>query len=118
MLESSRFGVEKGDQGGWHVQDYQGGWHVQDDQGGRHEQDDKDEVSILSSFLKCISHQDFKNIAYVGRFRYFVCVFVFVVVSVVVFVVVFVFVIVFVFVNVFVFVSGRMGGVKIGAKTV
>ena len=39
-----------------------------------------------------MSHQDFKNIAYAGYFRHFVCVFVFAVVFVIVFVIVFVFV--------------------------
>ena len=48
-------------------------------------------VRYLSSYLEWVSHQDFKNIAYVGFFRYFVCVFVFVVVFVIVFVFVFVF---------------------------
>ena len=43
-------------------------------------------VRYLSSYLEWVSHQDFKNIAYVGFFRHFVCVFVFVVVFVFVFV--------------------------------
>ena len=47
-------------------------------------------VRYLSSYLDWVSHQDFKNIAYVGFFRHFVCVFVFVVVFVIVFVFVFV----------------------------
>ena len=47
-------------------------------------------VRYLSSYLEWVSHQDFKNIAYVGFFRHFVCVFVFVVVFVIVFVFVFV----------------------------
>ena len=42
-------------------------------------------TSYLSSYLEWVTLQDFKNIAYVGRFRYFVCVFV------VIFVLVFVF---------------------------
>ena len=33
-------------------------------------------TSYLSSYLEWVTLQDFKNIAYVGRFRYFVCVFV------------------------------------------
>ena len=36
-------------------------------------------VRYLSSYLEWLSHQDFKNIAYVGFFKYFVCVLVFVV---------------------------------------
>ena len=35
-------------------------------------------TSYLSSYLEWVTLQDFKNIAYVGRFRYFVCAFVFV----------------------------------------
>ena len=48
-------------------------------------------VTYLSSYLEWVSHQDFKNVAYVGFFRHFLCVFVFVVVFVIVFVFVFVF---------------------------
>ena len=47
-------------------------------------------VTYLSSYLEWVSHQDFKNVAYVGFFRHFLCVFVFVVVFVIVFVFVFV----------------------------
>ena len=47
-------------------------------------------VRYLLSYLEWVSHQDFKNIAYVGFFRHFLCVFVFVVVFVIVFVFVFV----------------------------
>ena len=43
------------------------------------------------SYLECLRHQDFQNIAYVGCFRYFVCVFVVFVIFVIVFVFVFVF---------------------------
>ena len=35
-------------------------------------------VRYLSSYLEWVSHQEFKNIAYVGCFRYFVVVFIFV----------------------------------------
>ena len=42
-------------------------------------------VRYLSQYLECLSRQDFRNVAYVGCFR-FVCVFVFVVVFVIVFV--------------------------------
>ena len=45
-------------------------------------------VRYLSSYLEWVSPQDFKDIAYVGFFRHFVCVFVFV--SVIVYVFVFV----------------------------
>ena len=47
-------------------------------------------VRYLSSYLEWVSHQDFKNIAYVGFFRHFVCVLDFVIVFVIVFVFVFV----------------------------
>ena len=47
-------------------------------------------VRYLSSYLKWISHQDFKNIVYYGFCRYFVSVSVFVIVFVIVFVFVFV----------------------------
>ena len=47
-------------------------------------------LRYLSSNLEWVSHQDFTNIAYVGFFRHFVCVFVFVVVFAIVFVFVFV----------------------------
>ena len=47
-------------------------------------------VRYLSSYLEWVSHQDFKNIAYVGFFRHFVCVFVIVFVFVIAFVFVFV----------------------------
>ena len=55
---------------------------------GRCEEDDQGEVSgmLEVSFSTCLSHQDSKNIAYVG---YFVCVFVVVFVIVIVFVFVF-----------------------------
>ena len=59
----------------------------QGNQGDWHEQDDQGKVYII---IYRVSHQDFKNIAYVGFFRHFVCVFVFVVVFVIVFVLVFV----------------------------
>ena len=63
----------------WPKQGNQGDWH-----------DRVTRVRYLSSYLEWVSHQDFKNIAYVGFFRHFVCVFVFVVVFVIVFVFVFV----------------------------
>ena len=47
-------------------------------------------VTYLSSYLEWVSHQDFKNVAYVGFFRHFLCVFVFIIVFVIVFVFVFV----------------------------
>ena len=45
---------------------------------------------IHISYLEWVNHHDFKNIAYVGFFRHFFCVFVFAVVFVIVFVFVFV----------------------------
>ena len=63
-------------------------WPEQANQGDLREQDDQGRY--LSSNLEWVSHQDFKNIAYVGFFRHFVCVFVFVVVFAIVFVFVFV----------------------------
>ena len=47
-------------------------------------------MRYLSSYLEKVSHQDFKNIVYVGFFRHFVFVFVFFIVLVIVFVFVFV----------------------------
>ena len=63
-------------------------WPKQGNQCDWHEQDDQGEVS--SSYLEWVSRQDFKNIAYVGCCRHFICVFVFDVVFVIVFVFVFV----------------------------
>ena len=39
-------------------------WPEQANQGDQREQDDQGELSIIS-YLKWVSHQDFKNIAYV-----------------------------------------------------
>ena len=104
--------AKQGNQGDWHKQDDQGKvsiiifgmskssgfqksrngdtlgpvelilWLDQGNQGDRR----MTRVRYLSSYLDWVSHQDFKNIAYVGFSRHFVCVFV------VVFVIVFVFV--------------------------
>ena len=55
------------------------------DQGDQCEQDDQGEVSIIIIGMSESFH-NFKNIAYVGCFRHFVCVFVFVISFVFVFV--------------------------------
>ena len=77
-----------GDQGDLGDQDDQGDHGDNSDHFGWCEQDNQGQVSEMLevSFLVYFSQQDFKNVAYVGCIRYFVCVFV------IVFVIVFVFV--------------------------
>ena len=58
-------------------------WLEQCNQGDQREQDDQGEVSII---IFRMSHQDFKNLANLGCFRHFVCVFVFFICFVFVFV--------------------------------
>ena len=58
-------------------------WPEQANQGDQRVQDDQGEVSII---IFRMSHQDFKNLANLGCFRHFVCVFVFFIFFVFVFV--------------------------------